>query len=714
MLNLDSRLILDKNAILSPNLCDRFSSEDLARIGSCVFDGYRQDLQSRYKWERRVQSALDLAMQVQKDKSFPWPGCSNIAFPLVTIAALQFHSRAYPALIAGTEVVKCRVIGSDATGEKTARAARISTHMSWQALEEDQAWEEQKDRLLINLPIVGTTFVKSYYDADKGHRVAETVAAQDLVIDYWAKSLECCPRKTHVIPYFRNMLHTEITRGTFRDVREEAWYGNPPAQSSGDEAEAKRDNRKGIFPPPADETTPFSLLEQHVDLDLDGDGYAEPYIITIESTSKCVLRIVTGFDRLEDITRNAQNEVVSITRMEYFTKYELIPSPDGGIYGVGFGVLLGPLNESTNSLINQISDAGTMSITAGGFLGRGAKIRGGKYTFSPFEWQRVDSTGDDLNKSLVPLPVREPNGVLFQLLSLLIGYVERISGTTDPMVGENPGQNTTAETMRTMVQEGQRVYSAIFKRVWRCMKEEFRKGYILNAIYMPARKSFGEGQVALREDYLRNPDEVAPAADPNVASDQMAITLATALKASAAQTPGYNIEEVEKRYLKALKIEGIEQVYPGIQATGMPKDPKLQIEEMRMQVRGQEMQMEQQRFQAEQMRWVIEMKEEIRLNDANIAEIQASILEMRETVSGDAQDRQVAMFTSIMSSLKEQNSGKLKQIDVILKQYDLAMKQIEVRDAENSSDSRNVRRLERPSGNSRAAGGTASAAAGLA
>jgi chaperonin GroES len=44
---------------------------------------------------------MDLALQLQKDKSFPWPGASNVAFPLVTIAALQFHSRAYPALTGG-------------------------------------------------------------------------------------------------------------------------------------------------------------------------------------------------------------------------------------------------------------------------------------------------------------------------------------------------------------------------------------------------------------------------------------------------------------------------------------------------------------------------------------------------------------------------------------------------------------------------------------
>ncbi len=223
MLRLSRHIELDADAVLSPNLCERFELSDLDKIGECVWAGYQRDLRSRFKWERRTNAAMDLALQVQKDKSFPWAGASNVAFPLVTIAAFQFHSRAYPTIISGLDVVKCRVIGEDATGQKTARANRISTHMSWQVLEQDQAWEEQKDRMLINLPIVGTVFTKSRQDAELGYRVDETVLAQDLVIDYWAKSVESCPRKTHRIPLFRNEVYSAVKRGIFRDVLEESW-----------------------------------------------------------------------------------------------------------------------------------------------------------------------------------------------------------------------------------------------------------------------------------------------------------------------------------------------------------------------------------------------------------------------------------------------------------------------------------------------------------
>lgn len=686
MLELNNKIILDDETILSPNLCDRFTAEDLVKIGGVVLEGYQRDKRSREKWERRSQAAMNLAMQVQKDKAFPWQGASNVAFPLITIGALNFAVRAYPALISGLSPVKCRVNGPDPKGEKTRRAARIASHMSWQVLEEQQEWEEQKDRLLINLPIVGTVFVKSYWDADKNRKCDETVLAQDLVVDYWAKSIESCPRKTHVIPFFRNQIHSGIKREVYRDVTGESWYGQPPANApQGDQNQGQKDNRTGMSPPATDDTTPYVFLEQHVDMDLDQDGYAEPYIITIEETSQSVIRIVTGFDRPEDVLRNKNKEIISIRRTEYFTKYSFIPSPDGGIYDVGFGVLLGPLNEATNSLINQMIDAGTMRNTAGGFLGRGAKIRGGTVTFAPFQWHRVDSNGDDLRKSLVQLPTNEPSAVLFNLLTLLINYVERLSGTTDPSMGENPGQNTPAETSRNMIVEGQRIYSAIYKRVWRSMKEEFKKDFVLNGIYLPARRSFGSGQMAMREDYLGNPDDIAPAADPNIVSDQMALNQALMLREFAQTTPGYNRDLVEQRVLSLMKVDAVEQIYPGIEATGAPKDVKLQIQESKAQVDMAWLEVEKTKFAASLM-------EEVRFNDAQIMKIGAEIEDMRATTAGDEGDRQIGFLNAMLGAFKAKNDLKMSQLDVLIKSLEVKREQVA------SGDRGNVRRLAPASG----------------
>lgn len=666
MLKLDQHITLTQETIESPNLCDRFLDADLKRIGMAVWEGYSLDKSSRSAWERRTEAAMDLAMQIVKDKNFPWPGCSNVAFPLVTIATQGFHARAYPAIIQGYEIAKYQQTGEDESQASVDRAARITKHMSWQRMEQDRDWEEQHDRMLINIACVGTAFKKSYRNESLRLNESDLVLAKDLVLNYWSKSVETCPRKTHIIPMQRNDIHERIMRGTFRDVLEENWFKTAPTPRT-DTQTINKDNRQGVTQPQTDDTTPYTALEQHVELDLDGDGYAEPYVITIEEGSKSVLRIITGFDREQDIERvqdgKYSGKIIKINALQYFTKYGFIPSPDGGIYDVGFGVLLGPLNESVDAIINNLVDTGTMANTAGGFLGRGVKIRGGIYTFAPLEWKRLDSSGEDLHKGIFPLPVRDPSPVLFNLLVLLVNYTGRISGSTETMSGENPGQNQPASTTQTVVSEGMKIYNAIFKRIWRGMKEEFRKLYILNGIYMPLRQGYrnkaGKSGFALREDYLGDPDCIMPAADQNISSESMELTRAQMLKQAAAGTPGYDPEAVERRFLKALRVDAIETVYPGPKKMPPGDHPKIVIEKLKLQ--GISM-----KLQADKMKWIGELMEEHRLNTGKLIALHAAAAADMAEADGKKRGHQIAAFEAAIGAIKVHQDGLAKRIDQML------------------------------------------------
>ncbi len=672
MLELENNLTLDRKAIVAPNLTDRFDEVDLQAIGEWVVDGYNSDKLSRAKWEKRNEAALDLATQLAKEKNFPWANCSNISFPLVTIGAMQFHARAYPTIIQGTDVVKVRLSGPDPSGKAAPRAAMVGRHMSYQVLEQDQSWEEQHDRMLLALAVSGCQFIKTYYHPELQHNVSELVMPQDLIMNYWSKSTEECYRKTHRVPLTRNDIRKGVLTGIYRDVLEENWYQDTP-QPRTNQQDARADNRIGQVPPARlDETTPFFGLEQHCWLDLDGDGYAEPYIIIVEETSKAVLRIVCRFAREEDITRvqggDRKGEIISIRAEEYFTKYSFIPSPDGGIYDMGFGVLLGPLNESANSIINQLVDSGTMSVTAGGFLTRGAKIRGGVYTFVPFGWQRVDATGDDLRKSIFPLPVREPSAVLFQLLGLLINYTNRISGATDTIVGENPGQNTPAQTTQTMVEMGMKIYNAIFKRVWRCMKEEFRKLYILNGTYMEG--SWGtEPMVITRADYKDDPNNVVPYADPNITSEAQGMQQAMTIKQAAMATPGYNMDLVERNFLRALKIDNIEQIYPGVGKPGAnppPQDPKLAIAGMKQEIDRAKLELAKSQWQTQLKIDLEKATAEIRKLEAQTEELRAKATLEMEQAGGVQTAHDLQAWDAIIGLLKTHKDNLAEQLRMSL------------------------------------------------
>ncbi len=655
-LELDQRLKLNEATCKAANLTDRFSDDDLKKIGAEVFEGYDRDVGSRRRWHERMRASMELALQIKPGKTFPWPNAANVAFPLLTIAALQFHSRAYPALFKGPEIVKYKLPGPDADGEASKKAPLVARFMSYQVLEQDEAFEEQHDRLYIHVPIVGCAFTKSYYSSKEGHNVTDFVPADDLVIDYYAKSVEKALRKTQHVLLYRNDVWERCGAGVWRDIREEPWFSGD-SRPQLPEKNAEKDRISGQYQPADGSGDAFFFLEQHTWMDLDGDGYAEPYAITIERNTKEVVRIVARWEDPADIEYAAE-KVLRIRATEYFTKHELIPSPDGGIYGLGFGALVGPLNESVDTLVNQLLDKGTLMNTAGGFLARGVKIRGGAQQFDPFGWNHVDATGDDLRKGIFPLPISEPSAVLFNLLTLLINYTQRISGSTDVMVGENPGQNTPAYNMQSMVEQGMKIYSAIFKRLWRSMKQEFQKLFILNARHLD-RIPFGT-EVVTRELFLGDPSRLAPAADPNMVSEGMKTQQAVTIKQAALATPGYDMVEVEKRFLRTLQVEDVEVIYPGPGKVPDLPNPKAAAE----QLKTQRTQME---LEAQREQFIIEMMETRRLNNAQILKLEADAAKaMADAASADA-PHQLALLEARLGAIKDHNEAINRRLEILMK-----------------------------------------------
>ena len=631
----------------SSNVDALLTEQQSDKIGRMVVEGYEADLRSRAEWEKKTQEANKLAMQVMESKSFPFEGASNVKFPLLTVATLQFAARAYGALLRGPDVVKCRVIGRDDQGKKAARASRVGAHMSYQVLEEDDSWEEEHDRLLMAVPIVGCSFVKNWYDPVVGRNRSSHVLAWDLVINYYAKSVEQAERKTHRFYLYEREIRERQLNGIYAD-KDLGYEGLPE--------DRPEDERQGITPPEIGQKQARLILEQHTWVDLDGDGYEEPYVITVLKDTGKVLRIVPRFEKvvseqsikIEKLTaalqaakspdvfdsvqrqiqelRSEEPDVLRIEPQEYFTKFPFVPAPDGGIYDLGFGQLLGPVNEAVNTLINELIDNGKLQNQSSGFIGRGARIKGGQLRFKFGEWKRVDVTGATLKESIVPLPVNAPSPVLFQMLGLLINYGEKVASVSEVTMGENVGQNTPAYNYSQMLGQGMAVFSGIFKRLHRALRDEFRKIYRLNRRHLSAMEYFqvldGPNMQIFQNDYGGDPTDVVPAADSNTILSEEKQRQAILIAERSRAVPGYNLAVVERRLLEAMAVADPDDVFP-LDDQGQPAIPPPPNPEAEMQ------RLEEQRKALEaQSRHVREMKElamKERVADADVAlkEVQA-------------------------------------------------------------------------------------------
>jgi len=525
---------------------------DLVAIGSDVVDGFDADLKSREGWEGEMKEAMDLALQVRETKNFPWRGASNVKMPLLTEAAIHYNSMMYPALIPPTDIVKARIVGEDHDGAKEAQSIRVSKHMSYQLLEEMEEWEEEMDIGLMIQPILGNMYKKTYFDPNKARNVSEMLSPAEFVVDYWTKSLSTAYRKTHVLSMTRNDIKKAVLSGDFLDIK----LGDPKVVDM---------EKEGESVPTTDKSTPFKILEQHTYLDLDQDGLEEPYIITVEYDSKQVLRIVSGYSS-ENILVNANEEVYDVPQDQYFTKYGFVPNPDGAFLDLGLGKLLGPTNHTVNTLMNQLIDAGTRSVTGGGFLGRGIKMKGGSLKFQMGEYKRIDCTGSDIRQNIYDIKVPEPSGVLFNLLGLLINHAQRLSSTLDSQVGENPGQNQKATTSAIVQENGQKIFNGIYKRNHRSLKKECKLIFLLNSVNLPSESYLNllDGnlpkdmeQSIARADYNPKSLNIVPAADSAYTSQQQRMAKSRALMEKIG-TGMINPQEAMKRALIAEEQHGIE------------------------------------------------------------------------------------------------------------------------------------------------------------
>ena len=731
--------------LLADNVAEMLSDEWLREIGQDAVAGYRDDVSSRAEWEQNNADVLRMAMQVVQQKTFPWQGSACVEFPLMALACVNFQSRAVAEAVPGGAVAMCKggmplshieqqvsqnvqqqmqqQMQQAPLPDDPAHAQQMQQQMQQQIkqqvsqaviaqyrmleklgeqltfqMQELDDFEEKTDLLMAILPLAGCVIKKTFWDAAEKRNRSEVVLPNNFIVNYWATGdIDNLQRVSQWFTLAQHELDARIREGQYLDGAYEAGY-------TPDVTENVKDERQGLTQGRRDHAD-IEMLEQHTWLDLDEDGYAEPYVVTVDVRTQTVRRIVKRF--YEDGVQRRGNLITRIIPQSYFTKYTFMQSPDGGWYGQGFGSLLKAINATVSGAINRLLDAGTLAVTAGGFLSKEIRIKGGEYAFRPNEWKRAECSAEVLKAGIVPLPVRGPDAVLMQLIEYLVGYSERVVGATDLMTGLTPGQNTPAETSRNTLEQGLKVYSGIMRRVYRAMQREFRLWYGLNQ-----RHYEGSPWDELPANvYKMVPATmVFPAMNPNVMSDSARLTQQQALmQAAMAVPPGmYNLYEVQRRYLKALRVPDIDLVLPDPNGPlGLP--PQAPMPMQVVQAKGQlEIQREQIKAQA---KMGVE-KEKLQLEVAKLMqqaeEVKAKVMLMEaQAANQKAQAGAEPVLTAVHAAnteleyMKAHHKGLLESVKVLQSLV-----------SGDHNERGNMAPMDAATGNEAAQGGTASEAGG--
>jgi chaperonin GroES len=572
------------------NIADDLDEDTLQEIGERVVADYDLDIQSRSRWQENMEEALNLARQLSGDRKWAGENLADVKYPIISIASIQFNSRAYPNIVKGRDVVKCQVVGNDPDGMKAARAENIRQFSNYQIIEDMSGWEEGMDKLLIRLPILGLYYKKIYNMGEDRVAQSDTVSPENLVVNYYAKSLE--PRATEIVELIPNEVLERVRGGRFLDV--ELGKGSEIKNEDESISDDQGDNRD------EDEDAPHVFLEQHRWWDLDGDGYQEPYVITVHKETAQIVRITARYG-IDDVQFNDNGEIVKINPFQHYIKYSFFPSFDDSFYDIGWGILLAPINSTINSTINQLLDAGTINNRQGGFIGRGIRMTRGGATasikFKMGEWKQVESKGDDLRKGIVPLPTKPPSPILFKLLGLMIEVSDKLASQAEVLSGEQPKANVPATTTLALIEQGLKVFSGIYKRIHRSLKQEFitirhlNKMHLTDDMYQRVLDNPGGASVS---DFSDNDLDIVPVSDSAEVSDVQRLVKAEALMEKRGQ--GLKDGKVFERWLEALQVPNHTELLPDENDPPPPDPPEIQIEKMKLQQKDFELQLDDRRL----------------------------------------------------------------------------------------------------------------------
>jgi chaperonin GroES len=334
-----------------------------------------------------------------------------------------------------------------------------------------------------------------------------------------------------------------------------------------------------------DDAAPNKFIEQHCYYDLDDDGFAEPWIVTIHERSEQVVRIAAGFDPRE--IRYRGTKIVRIPREDYFVMYPFIPDPDGGFYPLGFGMLLESITAVIDSTMNQMLDAGHLQNAGGGFIGSGLSLKKSEYRFEPGVYYTLGEMGQDIRNAIVTMQHPGPSAALFQLLTMMVESAKQITSIQDILTGDVKSQQIQPTTLLAMIEQGLKVFTAIYKRIFKALSKEYKILYRLNRKYLSDEdysRVVGE-EAVVATDYAEDNIAVTPVADPNLITEMQRIARAQLLSQLQAQPPYDKLLDPNKTLARLLTAAGIDN-YPEVLAPPPPppqETPEGQMQMMMMQ-----------------------------------------------------------------------------------------------------------------------------------
>ena len=548
------------------NLADFLGEQVLEPLGAKMVDQYNEYKESRGDWEDTYRNGLELLGFKYERRTEPFRGASGVNHPVLAEAVTQFQAQAYKELLPADGPVRTQIMGT-ATVQKEEQAKRVKDFMNYQIMDQMKEYEPEFDQMLFYLPLSGSTFKKVYYDSLLGRAVSKFVPADDLIVPYSANSLEDAEAVIHVIKISENELKKQQVNGFYRDID----LGAPPITEN--QLQDKKLELEGISKDGQEDQ--YTLYEVHTNLDLEGyedmggdgepTGIKLPYVVTVAQAGNKVLSIRRNYNPQDPLKK----------KINYFVQFKFLPGT--GFYGFGLIHMIGGLTRTATAALRQLLDAGTLANLPAGFKSRGIRVRDDAQPLQPGEFRDVDAPGGNIKDQFMTLPFKGPDATLLQLMGIVVNAGQRFASIADMQVGDMNQQAAVGTTV-ALLERGSRVMSAIHKRLYVGLKQEFKLLAEVFKTYLPPTYPY-DVPGASREIKVQDFDErvdILPVADPNIFSQTQRISLAQSQLQLAQSNPRiHNLYQAYRSMYDALGVKNVNSILPP-PAPPQPMDPALE------------------------------------------------------------------------------------------------------------------------------------------
>jgi hypothetical protein len=548
------------------NLADFLGDEILEPLGAKMVDHFNEYKESRGDWEDTYRNGLDLLGFKYERRTEPFRGASGVNHPVLAEAVTQFQAQAYKELLPADGPVRTQILGAvDVAKEEQSK--RVKDFMNYQIMDQMKEYEPEFDQMLFYLPLSGSTFKKVYYDDLLGRAVSKFVPADDLIVPYSANSLEDAEAVIHVIKISENDLRKQQVAGFYRDIE----LGAPPVTEN--QLQDKKLELEGIAKDGQEDQ--YTLYEVHTNLDLEGyedigddgepTGIKLPYVVTVSQAGQKVLAIRRNYGEQDPLRK----------KVNYFVQFKFLPGT--GFYGFGLIHMIGGLTRTATAALRQLLDAGTLANLPAGFKSRGIRVRDDAQPLQPGEFRDVDAPGGNIKDQFMTLPFKGPDQTLLQLMGIVVNAGQRFAAIADMQVGDMNQQAAVGTTV-ALLERGSRVMSAIHKRIYVGLKQEFKLLAEVFKTYLPPVYPY-DVPGARREIKVQDFDDridILPVADPNIFSQTQRISIAQSQLQLAQSNPRiHNLYQAYRSMYDALGVKNVNAILPP-PAPPQPMDPALE------------------------------------------------------------------------------------------------------------------------------------------